>query len=338
MRAIVVEDRNRVVVKEVPQPRPLRPYDGLVKVICGSLCNSTDSKIVHRELFFVNNYPTVLGHEVVGRVVKVGPEVRHFQVGDLISRPQASLPAEAGLFENWGGFSEYGLVTDTQAMAEAGLTEKRPHQLPAPPGFDPVALTQMITLRETLSFLSDLGVQAGQSILIFGTGPVGIAFSLVAGQLGLAPIIVVGRREAALERALGLGRATHVIDNTRQRVPWAVNRITAGRGVDWAIEAIGTDAVLPDAFASLSEIGRVGLYGVPSAAEVNSPLRRSARIKAAQVSEARSNEAVLEWVLQGAIPAREFITHELPMAEVGRGLELLQRREAFKVLLWVGPE
>jgi len=337
MRAVVVEDANRVVVRDVPEPRPPGPYEALAKVVCGSLCNNTDLKIAHRQLHFVKDYPTILGHEVVGRVVEVGSEVRSFGPGDMISRPHAAVPPETGLFESWGGFTEYGLVTDTRAMAEAGLTTERPTQIPAPPDFDPVALSQMITLRETLSFLSNLGVTAGQSVLIFGTGPVGVAFSLVADQLGLSPRIVVGRRQAALERALHFGRATHVIDNTRERVPEAVRRITGGAGVDWAIEAIGADAVLPEAFDSLNAAGWVGLYGVPPAAEVGSPLRRSDRVKQAAVVEAAANETIMDWVTRRLVPAREFVTHELPMAEVARGLELLERKEAFKVALWMEP-
>jgi threonine dehydrogenase-like Zn-dependent dehydrogenase len=341
MKAVVVEDANRVVWREVPDPPRPGPYQALTRNVCASICNSTDLKISHRTLYFVTNYPTILGHEGVGRVIEVGEKMRTFRVGDLVSRPRVNPPPESGLYESWGAFAEYGIVTDVRAMADDGRAEIKPERLPdsipAPPDSDPVALTQMVTLRETLSLLRNMGVKAGESIVVFGTGPVGLSFSMLARQIGLDPVIVVGRREAALERAKTFGRATHVINNSRAKVPEVVRELTGGRGADWAIEAIGTDAVLPDALAAMNAHGRVALYGVPDASEVGSPLRRGPHISPAQPNEGAAADEVFELVGKGLIPAREFVTHELPMAEVAEGLRLLERKEAFKVVLWVEP-
>ena len=340
MQAVVVEDADRVVVREVPDPPPTGPYQALVKVVCASICNATDAKIAHRQLYFVKDYPTMLGHEGVGRVTAVGEEVRSFHLGDLVSRPRATPPPGSGLYESWGAFAQYGLVTDTAAMAADGLLDPRsmraPDQIPAPPGSDPVALTQMITLRETLSLLRNLGVRAGESIVIFGAGPVGVACSLLARQIGLDPVIVVARRDQQLERALTFGRATHAVNNTRDSVPQAVRRIT-GRGADWAVEAIGTDAVMRDALACLAPEGKVALYGVPHPSEVDSPLRRGPHLSPAGPEEGTATQEIFDWVGRGLVPAREFVSHELPMAQVATGLHLLQTRQTFKVLLWMDP-
>jgi len=357
MKAVVVEDANKVVVREVPDPPPPGPYQALTRNVCASICNSTDLKIAHRTLYFVRDYPTILGHEGVGRVIEVGEKVRNFHVGDLVTRPHVNpppadgappaggAPPESGLHESWGAFADYGIVTDTWAMAADGLIEIKPErlpdQIPAPPDADPVALTQMITLRETLSLLCNMGVQPSDSIVVFGTGPVGVAFSMLARQIGLDPVIVVGRRDGPLDRARTFGRATHVINNARESVPRAVRELTGGRGADWAIEAIGTNAVMSDALACVGEPGQVALYGVPDASEVNSPLRRGRcavcgpHISPAQPNEGAAATEVLNLVSRGRIPAREFVTHELPMAEVAAGLRLLETRQAFKVLLWI---
>jgi threonine dehydrogenase-like Zn-dependent dehydrogenase len=339
VKAVVVEDARRVVVREVPDPRP-DAYQALTRNVCASLCNSTDLKIAHRELYFVNDYPTILGHEGVGRIIEVGAKVRNYRVGEFVSRPHASPPPGSGLHESWGAFAEHGLVTDTRAMADDGLAEIKPgwvpDQIAAPPDADPVALTQMITLRETLSLLRKMGVRAGQSLVIFGAGPVGVAFSMLARQLGLSPVIVVARRDEALQRALEFGRATHAINNTKQSVPEVVRQLT-GRGADWAIEAIGTDAVMRDALACMKPGGQVALYGVPSASEVESPLRRGPRISPAQPNEGAAAGEIFDLVGRGLIPAREFVSHELPMAQVDQGLRLLESKQAFKVLLWIEP-
>lgn len=339
MKAVVVEDAGQVNVREVPDPLPPGPYQALTRVVCGSICNSTDLKIFHRQLHFVTDYPTILGHEAVGRVIQVGERVRSYRVGGLVSRPRASVPPESGLYESWGAFAEYGIVTDVWAMAEDGLAhinpERLPDQIAAPGDADPVALTQMVTLRETLSLLRNMQVQPGQSIVIFGTGPVGNAFSMLARHIGLDPVIVVGRREEALQRALAFGRATHVVNNTRQSVPEVVRHLTQGRGADWAIEAIGTDAVMPDALAAIAPEGKIALYGVPGASEVGSALRSGPQISPAQPNEGAAADEIFDLVERGLIPAREFVTHALPMEQAGEGLRLIERRQAFKVLLWV---
>ena len=339
MKAVVVEDANSVVVREAPDPATPAPYQALTRNVCASICNSTDLKIAHRRLYFVKDYPTILGHEGVGRIIQVGDKVRNFGVGDLVSRPRANLPPDSGLHESWGAFAEYGIVTDLWAMAEDGLAaikrDRLPDQIAAPPDADPVALTQMVTLRETLSLLRNMEVKTGDSMVIFGAGPVGLSFSILARQVGLEPVIVVGRRKESLERALTFGRATHVINNTENSVPDVVRALTGGRGAHWAIEAIGADAVMPDALASLSSDGKVALYGVPDASEVESPLRRGPQVSSARPNEGAAAEEVFDLVSRGLTPAREFVTHELPLSEVVAGLRLLESRQAFKVLLWI---
>ncbi len=337
MKAVVVERPGETAVREVPDLRPIGPLEARVQVVCGSLCNGTDLKIVRGTLSFVQDYPAILGHEVVGRVVEVGERVRTFRLGEFVSRPHAAPPSDSGLSEAFGGFSEYGIVTDVPAQREAGLAAEDDwyDQFPAPADSDPVALTQMVTLRETLAFLTALGVRDGQSILIFGTGPVGISFSLMARQLELSPVIVVGRRREALDRAVSLGRATHTIDSSRENVPQRASEITQGKGADWAIEAIGTSAVLQDAIDSLSPTGFVGPYGIAPAQEYECPMWGSERIKSVDFREETACETIGDWVSRGLVPAREFVDRQLPMAEVARGLELIESRQAFKVLLWV---
>lgn len=341
MKAVVVEDADRVCVREVPDPGKPGPYHALTRVVCASICNSTDLNIAHRKLHFVTQYPTILGHEGVGRVVELGEKVRHFRAGDLVSRPHANPPQGSGLYESWGAFAEYGIVTDRRAMVEDGAAEVEPgpapNQIAAPPDADPVALTQMVTLRETLSLLRNMRVKPGESIVIFGTGPVAVSFSMLGRQIGLDPVIVVGRREEALERARTFGRATHVINNTAESVPQVVQRLTGGRGADWAIEAIGSDAVMQDALDSIGPSGQVALYGVPEASEVGSPLRRGPRISPAQPDEGTTAEEISDLVARDLLPAREFVSHELPMERVVEGLRLLESKQAFKVLLWMEP-
>ena len=328
MKAIVAEEVNKVGIWDVPEPEA-GEYQAKAKVVAGSLCNSTDTKILHAE--FAGPLPAILGHEAVGRVIEVGPKVRNYKLGDLVVRPAVGSYPELGLSAGFGSFVEYGLVTDAWAQAEDEGRERPWHaQVAAGADWDPQTLVQMITLKETLSFLRNFRVGKGHSLLIFGTGPVGVSFSLWGRYLGCDAVIVVGRRDAACKRAVSFGRATHTINNKKQNVPEAVREIT-GEGVTHAIEAIGENDVLRDCLDSLAPGGQVGIYGVPPSSQGRSPLLDDPRISSAGPNEAMVDEEVKNAVKAGRIPAREFVTHELDCTDCARGFELLASREAFKV-------
>ena len=250
MKAIVVEAVNKVAIWDIPEP-PVGEYQAKAKVVAGSLCNSTDMKILHGE--FAGPPPAILGHEAVGRIVEIGPKVRNYKVGDLVVRPRIGGVAKLHLNAAFGSFVEYGAVTDAWAKAEDEGRQRPWHdQTTAGAEWDPQALVQTITLKETLSFLRNFGVAKGRSLLIFGTGPVGVSFALWGSHLGCNPVIVVGRRDEACRRAVEFGRATHTINNRKERVPDAVRRIVPD-GVTHAIEAIGDNNVLRDCLDSLAD-------------------------------------------------------------------------------------
>ena len=329
MKAIVVEEAGRLAIRDIPEPA-MGPYDARVEIVAGSLCNSTDTKILHGE--FAGPLPAILGHEAVGRIVEIGSRVRNYRIGHLVVRPRIGAVPELDLSSSFGSFVEYGLATDAWSLAEdEGKERPLAHpQIAADGSRDPQTLVQAITLKETLSFLRNLGVNKGQSILIFGTGPVGVSFSLWAGYLGCDHVIVVGRRDEACARAKDFGRATHTINNKRERVPGAVRKIVEA-GVTFAIEAIGDNDVLCDCLDSLAPDGQVGIYGVPPASQGRSPLRDDSRISSAGPREAMVHEEVMTQIRNGSIPARDFLTHELDYTECAHGLDLLASREAFKV-------
>ena len=120
MKAIAVTDIGKLEFVELPMPR-VREYECLVKITACGLCNGTDLKHIDGTLEnIVQNYPVILGHEAVGEVVEVGPKVKNFRVGDLITDPVPAVEDErydAGC----AGFCEYGVVQDLAAMAELGL-------------------------------------------------------------------------------------------------------------------------------------------------------------------------------------------------------------------------
>ena len=85
MKAAVIEKPGVLVVKEIPVPE-VGDYDALCQLLYGATCTGTDQHLIAGRFPWPVSYPTVLGHESVGRVVQVGAKARNFKVGDLISR------------------------------------------------------------------------------------------------------------------------------------------------------------------------------------------------------------------------------------------------------------
>ena len=125
MKAAVVEKPGQLVVRDVPDP-VFGPYDALCKLLYGVTCTGTDRHLINNTFPFGTSYPTILGHESVGRVIEVGAKVRHVKEGDVITRVGAPADPGGSHASHWGGFAQLGVATDpgpwprTATRASAG--------------------------------------------------------------------------------------------------------------------------------------------------------------------------------------------------------------------------
>jgi len=339
MKAAVVEGAGRLVVREVPMPE-MGPYQALVKIEACSLCNSTDAKIIARHFVSQIPVPLVLGHESVGMVVEVGAKVRAYRPGQRVLRPGAEYDWERfHLASAWGGFAEYGLVTDLAAWQEDhpgqkpnGMWAKQqiiPHEI------EPGEATAIITLKETLSAARAAGIGPQTWVAIVGTGPVARAFTFWARWLGAPQVVVFGRSERWCHDFLDLGANNYIAGDKPCREDEAKE---VGLGAfDRAIEAVGSSEALEDALALIRPDGLVGNYGV--AAEDDHPTsaiqaaRAAGRIINLPVREEEVHDEVLALVAQGHVVLSRWISHRLPLERIHEGLALLRNKEAIKVVI-----
>src|SRR5262249_50279020 len=107
MRAAVVGGRGQLRVEALPAPVP-GGYEALVEILACGVCSGTDSHLLGGEFPWAPEFPFVLGHEAIGRVVRVGPRVRYLKEGDLVLRPLGVRPGDMveGVGSGWGGFAE----------------------------------------------------------------------------------------------------------------------------------------------------------------------------------------------------------------------------------------
>lgn len=338
MKVAVTDGQGKLWIEEVPTPEPT-PYQCLCQIEACATCTGTDQKHIHGKLPFPNDYPGILGHESVGRVVQVGSKVRNYQVGDRFLRPCAIYPGgQLGeLYSVWGGFAEYGLVTDTKALLEDDpAAEVNPYTqfqqiIPDDLEISAAEATTLITLKEAASLVVNAGIKQGSSVVILGAGAVGISMCKFAKLMGAVPVIMVARRDEQLSYAKTIG-ADEIINSSTESVSDRIKELTDSSGVDRIIDTAGSVELVTDAVQALATGGKLVPYGMPETDGAITGAVSDDAVLGAQPAEAKAHEYVLGTVRLGLLNPLDFYSHKLPFAEVVEGFELLKTKEAFKVV------
>jgi D-arabinose 1-dehydrogenase-like Zn-dependent alcohol dehydrogenase len=342
MKAAIVESPGRLMVKEIPSPT-VGEYGALCRLLFGATCSGTDIHLIADKMPWKVQYPMVLGHESIGRVIEVGKKVRYLRVGDLVTRVGTLPIPEIGLNISWGGFSEMGIAIDHRAMREDGLPAdqwngSRINQV-IPASYDPGACTMMITWRETLSYIRRLGVTAGSRVLVLGTGGNALAFVAHARNLGAAAIACVGslsRRGSAL--ACG---ATLFLDYKTPDVAEAIGDDC--RQFDFLIDGVGKSGQIDRVLRLLRDGGMVGVYGLDDFDGLGiNPLRARGTftIYGGGYDEAETHDEVVRRMAEGALDAKLWLNLSSPfeLQQITEAFEAVGERRVIKAVIRLSPE
>jgi len=343
MRAVAVMKPGQVRVVEVGTPEP-GPYQALVQTELAVLCNATDGKLVAGHFPGVDRYPLLLGHEGTGIVRKVGARARNFAVGDrAIGGLVFDVPG-GGFASGWGGFCEYTLVNDHDAMvadgvadAAHGWVEVYEVQRRVDPDIPAAEAALLCTWREVQAGLGDFHLEAGQEVLVFGAGPVGLSFVKLGKLAGLGWVGVVDPLPHKRRRATAMGAdAVFAPDDPAvEGLPRA-----RGRPLDAVIDAVGNPRIANRALPLIKLGGSICIYGV--VAEPSFPLEKAAgpynfnlyvHQWPTRARERAAQGPLCALVRQGRLSAREFVTHEFPVERIADALEAVAGGEVLKCLL-----
>jgi len=341
VRAAIVEQPGKLVVRDIPRPQ-VGEYDVLCELLYGATCSGTDLHLIHGRFPNPVRYPTILGHESIGRVVEVGPKVRNFSVGDLVTRVGAPPTEELGV--SWGGFAEYGIARDHWAAKEDGRPRQEWRSFRVnqrlPEGTDARAATMVITWRETLSYLTRMGFGAGASLLVIGSGGNGLAFARHAINLGASIVGMVGNAERErLGRAAG---ARHYFDYKCHNL---LDQIGAAcpEGFDFIIDAVGRSGALDAALPALKPEGTIGIYGIDDYGRCYlNPSRARGTFTYANrgYDEEETHQQVVAYMQQGALDARLWLDldHPFPLDRIAEAFAAVQERKLVKALVRLTTE
>jgi len=380
MKATQWMGKRKVEVREVPEPRIVNGRDVIVRVTSTAICGS--------DLHLFNGFvPTmekgdILGHEFMGEVVEVGPAVQNLKVGDRVVVPfpiacgncrscQRGLTSlcensnpNAAIADRLLGHSPSGIFGYSHMLG--GFAGGQAEYVRVPfADFGALKVNGALTDEQVL-FLSDIfptgymgaemcGIQAGDTIAVWGAGPVGQFAIASAKLLGAERVIAIDRFPYRLKMAKEKAGATETINYEEVDVYEALMEMTAGRGPDHCIDAVGLEAhghgiqfaydrtkqalgLQPDRAIALREAIRccanggtvsvVGVYGgFVDKFPMNAVVNRSLTIKAGQCHAHRYMRPLLERIEKGEIDPSFVITHVLPLEEAARGYELFLNKE-----------
>lgn len=340
MKAVVVTGPGEVCVREdVPKP-VLGDYEALIKVHACGFCNGTDLQIISGTGGDLGNgvsiYPTVLGHEGAGEVVAVGKKVRHIQVGERWIHPNLYPNVGNGYTKTHGSMSEYGMVSDNQAMLEDGFTEKdfpwvKQHRFPEWMSY--VDAGVLLSLAESHSAARNFHAAPGKEFLIYGAGPMGLALAFFCTMEG-ASVTQIDSHDDRLERAKTIAKVGKVINRKKENV----DEVLAGKEFDVVIDCVGQTSILYEGSHRLKNDGVVGSVGVLKKDDLfidTSRLKVNTSLKMLNwpVGEYAIMDETIELIRTGVVNPKDFYSHVLPYGKIRDAAELVKSRKALKVIL-----
>ena len=336
MRATTIHAPGDIRFEEVPDPKIEEPTDAIIKVVAGCICGSDLWPYRgHNDI----DAGSTIGHECVGVIEEVGPEVKDFTIGDFVIVPfchcdNTCAHCAAGVqsvCDNLGftasGQGEYSRVT--QADGSLVKTDGMP---------DASLIPSLLSLSDVMATgwhaAVTAGVRPGGTAVVIGDGAVGLCGVLAAAQLGAERVIAMSRHEPRQEIARAFG-ATDVVAERGKEGGARIAELTAGIGADAVLECVGTDESMKTAFAVARPGSMVGFVGVPHGVEL--PVRRmfqkNVGLAGGMAPVRRYLPDLLERVLSGSIDPGKVFDLTLPMAESPEGYRAMDERRAVKVLL-----
>ncbi len=258
MKAVVFHGIGDIRLDDVPEPTIQDPNDAVVRLTSSAICG-TDLHFV-RGTFTGMKEGRIVGHEGVGVVEAVGDDVRNLNIGDRVVIPSTvgcgyCSYCRAGYYAQCDNANPGGKRAGTTFFggpeAAGGLDGMQAEKVRVPfanVGLvklpDSVADEQAILISDifpTGYFGADMAeIEAGDTVAVFGCGPVGQFAILSAKLLGAGRVIAVDRHQDRLEMAKAQG--AEVINFDQEDPVETIVRLTGGSGVDRVIDAVGVDA------------------------------------------------------------------------------------------------
>ena len=347
MRAPVIYGERDVRIDEVADPVLSTGGDAIVRVVAACVCGSdlwpyrgvTETTEPHR-----------IGHEFVGIVEAIGPDVTTVKVGEFVIAPFYDCDNTCANCQNgvstsclnggwWGAEDRLGGFADGAQGERVRVPHADGSLVATPTVPDDAQVPGLLTLADVMGTghhaAVSAGVTVGSTVVVVGDGAVGLCAVIAAKRLGASRIVAMSRHadRQAVAREFG---ATDIIELRGDEGVAAVKALFDGIGADCVLECVGTKESMDQAIRSTRPGGMVGYVGVPNGGAelpIRSLFGRNVGVNGGVASVRGYIEELLPEVLSGAINPGRVFDLELPLSEVAEAYAAMDERRAIKVLL-----
>ena len=229
-----------------------------------------------------------------------------------------------------GGFAEY-MIVPAQVLKVDGL-----NRIPDGVGYDEASAAEPFAC--AINAQEQLGIEPGDTVVVFGAGPIGCMHIRVArGLHEVGTVVLVDINAERLALSAAAVQPDIVIDSSKVDVVQEIMRLTEGRGADVIITATPANVTQEQAVAMAARNGRISFFGgLPKnnptiALDSNLVHYRQLHIHGANGSAPEHHKRALAYIASGQIPVKDLITRHLPLEDVLEAFDIVARGEAIKV-------
>jgi threonine dehydrogenase-like Zn-dependent dehydrogenase len=348
MKAITFQGVGNVQTRDVADPKIVDPGDVVLRITTSAVCGS-DLHQYHGRGGALVQTGAVMGHEFMGTVEDLGSEVRQLRRGDRVIVPfsvscgrcewcQRRLPTQCattgravfgGRFGHvWGGGqAEWIRVPFAEHLCERVPPELSDH--------DAIFLGDILSTGYCCA--ENGGIRPGDSVAVFGAGPVGLLAMQAAQLFGPARVFAVDRVDYRLKLAEELGAEPVSLD--RGDPAEQLRGRTGGRGPDVVLECVGHETPFTQAIQAVRAGGAVSSVGVYVETSLSFPAReaffKDLSLKMGICNARNYMTPLLPLVQTGKLRPARIITHTMALADAPKGYAIFDRKEdrAIKVML-----
>ena len=346
MRAVVYRGVNDVRLEEVPVPE-VGPGEILVRVHTCGICGTDLKKIATGS----HSAPRIFGHETAGVVAKTGKGVRQFKVGERVvvfhhipcrkcyycqhktfaqCATYKQVGCTAGFEPSGGGFAEYVRVMDW-------IVEKGTVRIPDGISYEQACFVEPVNT--CIKGIKTLRLQAGETVLVIGQGPIGLILANLAKRAG-ARVVTSDLYPARLTMASSFG-LIHTIDASKADAGKTVRGMTEGRGADAVILAVGGNGLIRTGMDAVRPGGRVLLFAQTARGEATiDPAAVCVDEKALLGSYSASVELQEEsvgFVMNREMDLERLISHRFPLQSGVEALNLATHPQPDSMKIVIQP-
>ena len=338
MRALAkLEPKPGLVLTDIEKPK-VGHNDVMIRITKTAICG-TDIHIWNWDDWARKTIPVPMqvGHEYVGKIVKIGQEVRGFEIGDRVSgeghitcgycrncragrRHLCRNTVGVGVHRA-GSFADFLVIPAFNAFK---IPDEISDDLAAI--FDPYGNATHTALSFPL---------VGEDVLITGAGPIGIMAGAIAKHVGARHVVITDVNDYRLQLALKMG-ASRAVNITKHALKDVMDDLGMVEGFDVGMEMSGVPSALRDLLANMNHGGKVALLGIPppeTPIDWNQVIFKGLEIKGVYGREMFETWYKMVAMLQSGLDLSPILTHRFSVAEFEKGFAAMLSGQSGKVVL-----